>query len=1041
VYRQKLDDARAWVSVFAHGYPFGQSFIYPGGADMYWAHEYTSQDPPANFYNHFTCSFCRYTETLYACGGVTSVFNESHGLCAIGSTKTGSMLEFGEFYRPMAEGKTIGQAYMDWFNFIAEGGFTHAELCWYYGMTLLGDPFLRPVLQADVCPTAVICPERYYAQCEAVVPQVRVWNAGKGNASFAVTCSMRLNGQPYYASSESVSGLGVGAKTTVDLDSVFLDSGRYTVRVRTTMSGDENPLNDTFVSSVTVAAKGWEAGPDVPFSAKPVKDGGWLAYDAGAMDGTGLIFASCGNKQSDFCSYDLVGNVWVGLAPWQIGTDGKMPSKGSAGCADGNGVIYATKGNNKSGFWKYTAGTNAWTQLEDVPLGPSKKKVKGGTGIAWAYKDGVGSPYLLKGYKNEFYRYDVSTDTWLPLPDAPIGGNQKWDKGSWLVSDGAHTLYAAKAKYDEFYSYNTETDSWSGPLTGMPPSGSGGNKKQKDGSCGAYSGSCVYALKGGNTQEFWRYTAATDSWHEMDTLPRVGTGGKKKKVKAGGSVTSDGSVLYALKGNKCNEFWRYVPGQPGGVDAEMQHASGGGSGRDDGESPVMEGIEAYGPRWRSDGQAVIVSHENSIGYLQIYEVSYSGGIGTETRVVEVAADCEEPSYSRQGDRVCFTIDTAGFQIAVVDLDTSYGREGMDGTEASAAPALAVSSTGTTPGPRAFGDISIITSSPYDHTSPSFSPSDDQICYARESDDGDDDIWRIPANGGDEEQLTACNSSHESPVWLSDNEVAFIHVPDDDFDQVAKVVISNSTEMDLTWSEYDHARPDATESGTALCFEVFDDDGAQVARVCSDGGDETVLTTGNRDMEAPDWANSSSIFCARWTGITSAICRVDAINGGYTAITDSSAIRDNPDGWDDHNGSTSYVIFERESWDPLDLFGDGGRKKKWGTGVFLKRYRQPHDGAMGAGLYAFALERAKPNPARSRATISWQVPVLSDVSLRVYNTAGQLVKVLVDGKTKPGAYTSVWNGTDTRGRRLASGVYFYALDSGSKRISRKLVLTD
>jgi flagellar hook assembly protein FlgD len=70
-----------------------------------------------------------------------------------------------------------------------------------------------------------------------------------------------------------------------------------------------------------------------------------------------------------------------------------------------------------------------------------------------------------------------------------------------------------------------------------------------------------------------------------------------------------------------------------------------------------------------------------------------------------------------------------------------------------------------------------------------------------------------------------------------------------------------------------------------------------------------------------------------------------------------------------------------------------------------------------------------------------VPVLSDVSLRVYNTAGQLVKVLVDGKTKPGAYTSVWNGTDTRGRRLASGVYFYALDSGSKRISRKLVLTD
>jgi hypothetical protein len=50
-------------------------------------------------------------------------------------------------------------------------------------------------------------------------------------------------------------------------------------------------------------------------------------------------------------------------------------------------------------------------------------------------------------------------------------------------------------------------------------------------------------------------------------------------------------------------------------------------------------------------------------------------------------------------------------------------------------------------------------------------------------------------------------------------------------------------------------------------------------------------------------------------------------------------------------------------------------------------------------------------------------------------------VLADGRVKPGAHTSVWNGTDTRGRRLANGVYFCALDNGSKRISRKLVLAE
>jgi hypothetical protein len=788
--------------------------------------------------------------------------------------------------------------------------------------------------------------------------------------------------------------------------------------------------------------------PELP-SGKAVKYGGWLASDPS----DGLIYAAKGNKTGDFYWYSPATDSWspthlinrLELIP--LGIEGKLPYKGSAGCADGAGHVYMTKGYNTPGFHCYDIAKDSWDrrngfwQPANVPLGLSNKKVKGGTDMVWAVKGGVGNVYLLKGYKNEFYRYNPAVDSWYTMAPAPVGSNVKWDKGSWLAYDGSSHIYAHKAKYHEFYRYNVESDSWSAALNAMPIPGANGGKKSKDGGCGVWLDGRIYALKGGNTQEFWRYSTDDNSWTQLETLPRIGFTGKRKKVKDGGDMACAFGLFYALKGNKTREFWRYVPDQSDGGGLAGFPSTSPGGGRDNDESPVMEGIEAYGPRWRSDGQAVIVSHEDSIGYLQIYEVSYSNGIGTETRIVEVAADCEEPSYSNQGDRVCFTIDTGFCQIAVVDLDTSYGREGMDGAEANAAPVQAVSATGTTPGPRAFGDISIITSGPYDHTSPSFSPSDDQICYVRESDDGDDDIWLIPANGGDEEQLTACGLSHESPVWLSDNEVAFIHLPDDDFDQVGKVIISNSTEMDLTWSEYDHARPDATETGTTLCFEVFDDDGTQVGRVCSDGGDETILTTGTRDMEAPDWANSSSIFCARWTGITSAICRVDAINGGYTAITDSSAIRDNPDGWYDQNGSTSYVIFERESWDPLDLFGDGNRKKKWGTGVFLKRFRQPHDGAMGAGLYAFALERAKPNPVRSRATICWQVPVLGDVSLKVYSTAGQLVKVLADGRTKPGAYTSVWNGTDAGGRRLAAGVYFYTLDNGSKRIGRKVVLTE
>lgn len=145
-YRQQLDTAQTWISVFAHSWPGGHQFSYNNGNqhDYYFSTEYTSQNPPASFYNFFACSFCRYTDNGY--GGGRAVFTEDWGLGAIGSSKTGSMLDFNYFYRPLGQGKTLGQAFKYWFECIYDSvGMNFDRLCWHYGMTLLGDPFLKPL--------------------------------------------------------------------------------------------------------------------------------------------------------------------------------------------------------------------------------------------------------------------------------------------------------------------------------------------------------------------------------------------------------------------------------------------------------------------------------------------------------------------------------------------------------------------------------------------------------------------------------------------------------------------------------------------------------------------------------------------------------------------------------------------------------------------------------------------------------------------------------------------------------------------------------
>jgi hypothetical protein len=94
---------------------------------------------------------------------------------------------------------------------------------------------------------------------------------------------------------------------------------------------------------------------------------------------------------------------------------------------------------------------------------------------------------------------------------------------------------------------------------------------------------------------------------------------------------------------------------------------------------------------------------------------------------------------------------------------------------------------------------------------------------------------------------------------------------------------------------------------------------------------------------------------------------------------------------------------------------------------------------------YSLDQNYPNPFNPSTTISFDIPVSSSVTLRVFNVIGQEVRALVQGTLSQGRHDVVWNGLDDAGRALASGIYFYSLNatpvSGGKTFSdiKKMVL--
>ena len=86
----------------------------------------------------------------------------------------------------------------------------------------------------------------------------------------------------------------------------------------------------------------------------------------------------------------------------------------------------------------------------------------------------------------------------------------------------------------------------------------------------------------------------------------------------------------------------------------------------------------------------------------------------------------------------------------------------------------------------------------------------------------------------------------------------------------------------------------------------------------------------------------------------------------------------------------------------------------------------------------------PNPFNPDTWIAYQIVQDALVTINIYNAKGQLIRALHLGNQSAGVYitkdkAAYWDGRDSFGEKVASGVYFYTLQAGEFRATRKMVI--
>ncbi len=149
------------------------------------------------------------------------------------------------------------------------------------------------------------------------------------------------------------------------------------------------------------------------------------------------------------------------------------------------------------------------------------------------------------------------------------------------------------------------------------------------------------------------------------------------------------------------------------------------------------------------------------------------------------------------------------------------------------------------------------------------------------------------------------------------------------------------------------------------------------------------------------------------------------------------------GWEQSFGVTldsTGNIFVTGSYQDIAYFGDDSIQSTDDYDLFVAKIdTSPLSITVSDPINKAHLYQNYPNPFNPETSIQFNINHDTFVSLEIYNTKGQLVKTLHKGQLQSGLHTMSWNGTDSRGNNVSSGIYLYRLITDQYQSSKTMLL--